>query len=57
MERKSPGGAIVARASLAPGQVRLTVDKASGELFAEFLRDEPPLLLKRFFARESGGGG
>jgi ParB family chromosome partitioning protein len=55
VELKSPGGKIVARASFAPGQVKLTVDKASSDAFSDFLKDELPLLMKRFFARGSGG--
>jgi ParB family chromosome partitioning protein len=54
-ELKSPGGKIVARASFASGRVKLTVDKASSDAFSDFLKDELPLLMKRFFDRESGG--
>ena len=45
----------MARASFAAGQVKVIVDKASGDAFSDFLKDELPLLMKRFFARESGG--
>ena len=55
IELKSPGGKIVARASFAPGQVKLTVDKASSDAFSDFLKDELPLLMKRFFPARSGG--
>ena len=54
IELKSPGGKIVARASFAPGQVKLTVDRASSDAFSDFLKDELPLLMKQFFTRESG---
>ena len=54
IELKSPGGKILARASFAPGQVKLTVDKASSDAFSDFLKDELPLLMKRFFARGAG---
>jgi ParB family transcriptional regulator, chromosome partitioning protein len=52
IELKSPDGKIVARASFAPGQVKLTVDKASSDAFSDFLMDEIPSLIERFFARE-----
>jgi ParB family transcriptional regulator, chromosome partitioning protein len=55
IELKSPGGKIVARASFAPGLVKLTVDKASSDAFSNFLKEELPLLMKRFFIRESAG--
>lgn len=53
IELRSPGGKVVARASFVPGQVKLTVDKASSDAFSNFLRDELPSLMERFFARES----
>ena len=54
VELKSPGGQIVVRALFGPGRVRLIVDKASSDAFSEFLRDEFPSLMDRFFARECG---
>ena len=53
IELRSPGGKIVARASFGPGQVKLTVDKASSDAFSNFLRSELPSLMERFFTRES----
>ena len=55
IELKSPGGKIVACASFAPGQVKLTVDKDSSDAFSNFLKEELPLLMKQFFIRESAG--
>jgi ParB family transcriptional regulator, chromosome partitioning protein len=55
IELKSPGGQIVVRALFAPGQVKLTVGKGSSDAFSDFLRDEFPSLMGRFFTRESGG--
>jgi hypothetical protein len=55
IEMKSPGGDIVARATFVPGLLKLAVDKANSEAFSQFMRDELPLLMKRFFAREGGG--
>ena len=55
IELKSPGGKIVACASFAPGQVKLTVDKDSSDAFSNFLKKELPLLMRQFFIRESAG--
>jgi ParB family transcriptional regulator, chromosome partitioning protein len=53
IELRSPDGKVVARASFVPGQVTLTVDKARSDAFSNFLRDELPSLMKRFFAHEN----
>ena len=55
MELKSPSGAVVARATFAPGGLKLAVDKASSEAFSQFMRDELPALISRFLTREGGG--
>jgi ParB family chromosome partitioning protein len=55
IELKSPGGEIVARVTLVPGMLKLAVDKANSEAFSQFMRDELPPLMRRFFARKGGG--
>ena len=55
MELKSPSGEVVARATFAPGGLRLAFDKASSDAFSQFMRDELPALISRFLTRESGG--
>jgi len=55
LELKSPSGEVFARATFARGVLKLAVDKASSDAFSQFMRDELPLLMTRFFAREGGG--
>ena len=52
IELKSPGGDIVARATFAPGVLKLAIDKANSDAFSQFMRDELPSIMKRYFARK-----
>ena len=54
VELKSPSGKIVGRAAFAPGIIKLAVDKANSDAFSQFMRDELPSLMQRFFVRGSG---
>jgi len=54
MELRAPNGAVVARATFAPGGLKLAFDIARSDAFAQFMRDELPSLISRFLTRESG---
>lgn len=55
VEMKAPSGQVVGKATFSMGDIKLAVAKEYAPAFSDFVEEELPALLERFFAREGGG--